>query len=62
MINKYDSWAIECDRKRRELGMTWSDVAKAVGYSRPHISAIMNRKRKSEETRKALCNFFEVTI
>lgn len=54
-------WALECDYKRKERGMLWEEVAKAVGFSRNTVSRVVNGIQKSDIVKQKLCDYFGVS-
>lgn len=61
-MKKYESWALACNVRRLERGLTWEEVAKKVGYTRVYIALVAHGRKKSDCVKAALCNYFGVEV
>lgn len=57
---RYEPWALKCDHERKSKGLSWDEVAAAIGYTRSYVSNVVCSRIRSEQCKKALCAYFDV--
>lgn len=57
---QYAPWALKCDYERKAKGLTWDEVAAAIGYTRAYVSNVVCSRIKSEQCKNTLCAYFDV--
>lgn len=61
-MRKVEKWAIECNCRRMEMGLTWEEVAKKTGFTRPYISMVVHGRKRSSKVKAAVCGYLGVEV